>query len=220
VEAVFPIGAHVARASGANERLELLTRYGHVTVVDLSSLRKHEVSQPVRASVFGSGCGAFGDGHWWIVEAGTGRVLSTHPAVNDVPAGAWIGVATGPARELVLASAEQSILVFDLARRQAVARFPARVSPTVRESRDECTPIAFGTDWIGVANPRTSALSVYAQSGTDLGARRLDRVFASGTSISTIGGAGRYLGVATDASVVTLEVRLDPSCAAGGAPAE
>jgi len=153
-------------------------------------------------------------GHWWAIEPMTGKLVSTHAAARTVPAGPWIGIAKGPAGELVLASAEQEILVWDPARRTAVARFPARVAPSVRDTVDECTPLAAGADWIGVANLRTSVLSAYDWSGRDLGTVRLGVVLPGNRGLSTIGGAGRYLGVASGTFVRTFEVSVDPACAA------
>jgi hypothetical protein len=47
---------------------------------------------------------------------------------------------------LLLASASQSIVVFDPAHGRRSRAFPARVSPAVREFRDECSPIAAGAN--------------------------------------------------------------------------
>jgi hypothetical protein len=84
----------------------------------------------------------------------------------------------------------------------------------VRDTVDECTPLAIGADWIGIANLRTSVLSLYDWSGRDLGATRLDGLVSGHRGLSTIGGAGHYLGVSSSSIVRTFEVAVDPTCAA------
>ena len=112
---------------------------------------------------------------------------------------------------LILASANQAILVFDPAHGTEVTRFPARVAPAVREFRDECSPIAAGADWIATVGLRSTVLSVYDSAGRDLGTRRLDRLVGP-RSLSTIGGAGRWLAVGVETSVRTFELRKDARC--------
>jgi hypothetical protein len=71
----------------------------------------------------------------------------------------------------VLASGDQSIAVFDPESATVLARFPARVGPSVRDAPDECTPLAVGDGWIATVDLRTSVLSVYDRSGRDFGTR-------------------------------------------------
>jgi hypothetical protein len=210
-----PIGAQLVSTPDASRRVLLLGAHGELSSVDLPSLRTEVRPTVFRGLESGFDCAAHVDGHWWALEAFTGRLLSTHPAADAVPAGPWIGIAAGPANELVLASADQEILVYDLARKVEIARFPARVASAVRETIDECTPLAVGAGWIGIANLRTSVLSVYDRNGRDLGTARLDVHVPVSRGLSTIGGAGHYLGVASGSIVRTFEVRVDPACAAG-----
>jgi hypothetical protein len=210
------IGAHVDDAPGA-QYLEVLDIWGNRARVDLSSLRRVDgpADLPDGTKPYGLNCAAYVDGHWWVIEPATGRVLSTHPAASAVPVGAWIGIAAGPADELILASADQTMLVFDAGAAVERARFAARVPPTVRDSVDECTPLVAGDGWIGVANLRSTVLSLYTLAGDDLGTQRLDdplqgRVWSG---VATIGASGRYLAVSAD-GIRTFEVRVDPACGA------
>jgi hypothetical protein len=57
-------------------------------------------------------------------------------------------------------------------------------------------------------------LSVYDHGGRDLGTARLDALAPGSRGLSTIGGAGRYLGVSSSSMVRTFELRVDPACAA------
>jgi hypothetical protein len=209
-----PIGAHMVAVPNAFVRVWLLGIRGELTAVDLPSMRTQDYPTFFPALQSGLDCGAYAGGHWWALEPMTGTLRSTHEAVRTVPAGPWIGIAAGATGQLILASANQEILVYDLARKVEVARFPARVPPSVRDTVDECTPLAIGADWIGVANLRTAVLSLYDWSGRDLGAMRLDGLVPGNRGLSTVGGAGHYLGVSSSSLVRTFEVHVDPACAA------
>jgi hypothetical protein len=209
-----PIGAHMVAVPNAFRRVWLLGIHGELTAVDLPSMRSQDYPTFFPGLQSGLDCGAFVGGHWWALEPMTGTLRSTHEAVRAVPAGPWIGIAAGAPGQLVLASADQEILVYDIARKVEVTRFPARIPPSVRDTVDECTPLAIGADWIGIANLRTAVLSLYDWSGHDLGAMRLDGLVPGNRGLSTIGGAGHYLGVSSSSIVRTFEVHVDPACAA------
>ena len=205
------LGTRVDGNAAGGPRVEFLCEAGQRVDYQLPSMRRSALP-PVRIGRSALNCAAYAAGHWWIVEPWSGRVVSTHPASSAVPKGTWMGIAADPSGTLVLASADQSIVVFDPERRQEIARFPARVSPSVREMPDECAPIAAGTDWIATADPRTTVLNVYDRSGRNLGTRRLDRLLRPPSSLSTIAGAGHYLGIAVGTMVRTMELRITPDC--------
>jgi hypothetical protein len=209
------MGARLLAVPGAFRRAWLLGTHGDLTAVDLPSMHAQSVPAVFPGIQAGLNCGAWAGGQWWAIEPMSGRVMSTHPAAAGVPSGSWIGIAGGRPGELVLASAEQEVLIYDLASKSAIARFPARVSPSVRDAVDECTPLAVGDDWIGIANLRTSVLSLYDRSGRDLGTMRLDFLLPGPRGLSTIGGAGHYLGVSSGTTVRTFEMHVDDACAAG-----
>ncbi|HXJ33344.1 MAG TPA: hypothetical protein VMS22_04825 [Candidatus Eisenbacteria bacterium] len=207
------VGGAVARSADGHVVVELLGTNGVQRTVELPSGRAGEVLPGV-AIHYGLDCAARIGGAWWTVEPFTGRVASTDPAAAAIPPGGWMGIARGPRGEVVLAGAEQQILVFDPATQREVVRFDARVPPTVRETTDECTPIAAGSTWIATVNLRTGVASFYDYAGGSLGTRRVDRMGTSELLLTTIGGAGRYLAVAAGGLVRTFEVVVDPSCAA------
>jgi hypothetical protein len=188
---------------------------GREVAFALGLLRRTELPPP-RQGPFGLNCAARAAGHWWVVDPWTGAVSGTHPAVGAAPRGKWIGVTTDAADRLVLASGDQQIVVWDPVARTEVVRFLARVGPSVRWRTDECTPIAAGTDWIATVDLRTAVVSVYDRSGHDLGTRRLDYLTRGTSPITTIAGAGRWLGVAFGALVRTFDVRIAPECVAAG----
>ncbi len=212
--AATAVGGAVSTFPDGHAVVELLGTNGVQRTVELPSGRTGEVL-PGRAIHLGLDCAARIGDAWWIVEPFTGRVASTDPGAAAIPPGAWMGIARGTRGEVVLASAEQQVLVFDPAARREVARFDARVPPTVRETTDECTPIAAGSTWIATVNLRTGVASFYDYGGRSLGTKRVDRMGTSELLLTTIGGAGRYLAVAAAGLLRTFEIVVDPSCGAG-----
>jgi hypothetical protein len=210
-----PAGVRVTPGTGANVRIDFMGQRGDHTLVDVPSLHR-ELRPPVRADRYGFNCAAHVAGHWWLIRPTDGRIVSTHPSVGTVPKGPWIGITEGAGGAVVLASAMQELVVFDPAQRTVVSRFQARISPSLRDTTDECVPIAVGAEWLATADLRTAVLSVYDRSGRDLGTRRLDEAMHVDSPFTSIAGAGRYLGVAAGTVVHTFEVRIDPACNAAG----
>jgi hypothetical protein len=217
VETPQPLAASIGRGPHGAVTMRFFVDDGREMAFAVPSLRRSELKPP-RGGPFGLNCAARAAGHWWVVNPWTGAVSGTHPAVSAAPRGEWIGVTTDAADRLVLASGDQQIVVWDPATRTEIVRFPARVGPSVRLRTDECTPIAAGTDWIATADLRTSVVSVYDRSGRDLGTRRLGYMTLGNSPITTIAGAGRWLGVAFGGMVRTFDVRIAPDCVAANAP--
>jgi hypothetical protein len=204
------IGGTVTPVTPGTERIDVFGRLGEHVVYEIPSLRRED-PPAISERPHGLNCGAYAAGAWWALDPWTGEVESTHPNATMLPKGDWIGITTDGAGMLVLASASQSILVFDPAHGTEITRFPARVSPAVREFRDECSPIAAGADWIATVDLRSTVLSVYDSAGRDFGTRRLDR-FVGPRSLSTIGGGGRWLAVGVETSVKAFELRKAATC--------
>jgi hypothetical protein len=61
-------------------------------------------------------------------------------------------------------------------------------------------------------------LSVYDRGGRDLGTARLDGLVPGPRGLSTIAGAGRFVGVSSGQVARSFEVHVDPRCTleAGG----
>jgi hypothetical protein len=210
--APLPIGAVVTPSSETTpRRIDLVGRFGQRVLFDLPSLARTDLPGVADGS-HGLNCATYADGHWWVLDAWTGAVTSAHPGASSVPKGDWIGIASDPSGALVLASGSQTIAVFDPQRQTEIARFPARVSPSVRVTTDECTPLAVGAHWIAIADLRTSVLSVYDRTGRDLGTRRLDRELRVPLTLTTIGGVGQYLAVGIGTMVRIFELRIDRDC--------
>jgi hypothetical protein len=210
-----PAGVWVTPGTGKTVRIDLMSERGDRTLVDIPSLRR-ELRPPVSADRYGLNCAAHVAGHWLMLRPTDGRIVSTDPGVAAVPKGSWIGITEGARGAVVLASATQELVVFDPVRQVVVSQFPARVSPSLRDTTDECAPIAVGADWFAIANLRSAVLSVYDRSGRDLGTLRLDEAMHVESPLTALAGAGRYLGVAAGTVIHTFEVRVDPSCNASG----
>jgi hypothetical protein len=208
--APLPIGAVVTPTSAGTATIELAGQQGDHVVYEVPSMRHQDLPR-LASRPHGLNCAVQTGGEWWVLDPRTGAVVSAHPAASALPRGDWIGIATDPAGMVVLASGSQSVVVYDRQHRMEVARFPARVSPSVREQVDECTPLAVGADWVAIADLRTGVLSVYDRTGRDYGTRRLDHVVGP-IPLGTIAGAGRYLAVGVGTAVRTFELRLDANC--------
>jgi hypothetical protein len=210
------VGASVPAAPTGE--VELLGEFGVRIGIDRVSGAQH----PIIANPFGAlgfNCGVYAGGHWWAIDPLRGRVMSAPPAV--VPRGVWIGGARGEHDELVLASAEQSILVLDPTTREVARRFPARVWPSVRAGTDECSQIAVGEGWIATIALRGGTASFYDADGRALGTKQLAPGKGLGDAITAFAGAGRYLGVASASGMIrTFQVTIDPACVAPGPDGE
>ena len=204
------IGAVVPAA--AADPLELMGGFGRHVAIDRAS----GIGTPLEPNPTGNpgfDCAMHAARHWWTVDPLTGHVASTHPNGAALPEGAWIGAARGLGDEIVLASAEQALVVFDVESSQVVRRVPARVSPSVRVSTDECTQIAVGEEWIVTVDLLTGVASFFDRQGRALGTKRLDPEKHVGEMITAVAGAGHYLGVGASSGLVrTLEVTIDPTC--------
>jgi len=152
------------------------------------------------AGPLGLGCGAFVDGRWWAVDAVTGRIFTERGAFTP-PAGPWAGIARGPDDELVLASAEQEIRVFDVRRGTEIRRFPAHVWPSRRVDFLECSPIVAGDGWFGSYDHFSGTLNVYDHVGAELATVPLD---ARGSL--AIAASGSYIGVGFSGAIRTRQL--------------
>ena len=205
------VGSWVRRGVGEAATVGLLVNDGRQVIYELPSLQPTTLPG-VKPQRYGFNCAAYAGGRWWALEPWTGSIVSDHPAASAVPKGPWIGIATDRSGALVLAGADQSIVVFDPIERRERLRFRARVSPSVRQSVDECTPLAVGAGWIATVDLRTSVLSVYDAGGREIGTRRLDRPLRLSFPLTAAAGAGRYLAVGADNGVRIFELRIAPEC--------
>jgi hypothetical protein len=208
----------VVGASVSANRVELVHEFGRRNMIDLRSGAQTAIPEQLPVNP-GLNCVAHVDGHWWTLDPLRGRIGSSHPKASAVPPGTWVGLARGIGEELVLASADQAILLFDPKTGTVVRRFPARVSPTVRAMTDECSQLAVGDGWIATVNLRIAVASFYDRTGRALGTKRLDWSMRTGATFGAIAGAGHYLGAATAAGTVrTFEVAIDPTCGTASPP--
>jgi hypothetical protein len=205
------VGTMVRRGAGETAMVGLFAEDGRQLTYQLPSLQR-VARPPVVPRRYALDCATFAGGRWWALDPWNGRIISDHPAAPAIPNAEWIGVAADPSGALVLAAADQSIVVFDPDARRERARFPARVSPSVRQMPDECAPIAVGAGWIATVDLRTSVLSVYDAGGRDFGTYRLDRLVRQPVPLTALAGAGAHLAVASGTAVRVFELRIAPRC--------
>jgi hypothetical protein len=152
------------------------------------------------------------DERWWVIDPVAGTLLLPGPRPVPVAMGA-VGL-TRFGDLLVLATADQRLLLVDPAGGPVVRTFSAQVAPSRRLNFGECAMLAAGRDWIASLDQVRGLLSFYGADGTPLG--RVPLAGVVGTiprSVWTIRAAGDYLGVGHDTSVTTLRVVRDPGCA-------
>src|SRR5262245_58122630 len=214
----MPIALAVDEPGGSTARLDVLGKSGLRTLIDLPSGQRRQARLPLPIR-YGRDCSARIGEHWWVVEPVSGRLMTTQPDTAWVPQAPWMGITRGPDGELILASADQTIVVLDVGARREVARFPAAVSPSRIVDTDECSQLAAGRGWIATLDNLDSVLSLYDPQGRPLGTRRLDTVAMTfAPRISGLGAAGRYLGVGTETQVKSFEVTIDHSCSPAPSP--
>jgi hypothetical protein len=149
-----------------------------------------------------------------MVDLASGRVVSPGQDVGWVPDEPWMGLTAGSDDELVLAAANQQIVILDVARRKPIHRFPALVTPPRRAMTDECAMLAAGTGWIATLSEPTGALQFLDRRGQRLGALRLDAALGlADDRITAMAASGRYLGLGVGGDVRTVEVIVDQDCA-------
>lgn len=207
----LPTGTYVELEPGDAARLHALSRYGQYRLFELPSGSPRVEAIPLEAPPRGLDCAARIGSHWWVVDPMAGTLFTTDPEGGWVPKARWAGIARGPDGELVLASADQWVAVFDPSTRREVRRFPAIVSPSVRATPRECSALLAGRDWYGTFNNMTSLLSVYDITGRWVGSRRLDEVLKlTFHGITALAAEGQYVaaGVAGPNTVSTLALGL------------
>ena len=217
-EAGLPAGSSVERLAGGGARLGLiLGRVGQAVAFDVPSQAKLGPT-PAFATRVGLDCAVRIGAHWWAVDPVTGDLLTTDPGGPRLPNGSWTGAGTDGHGRLVLASADQWLVVYDLEERVDVKRFSADVWPSLRVTTGECAPVLVGDGWYGTFNNLTSVLTVYDAEGTELGARDLNRFLGLGSNrITALGAQGQHVAVGTrdDDTVRTIEVKLGTPCSDG-----
>jgi hypothetical protein len=221
VETLLPAGAAVETDAGtARPRVSLLSRAGWRSVVDLGRGTRQEAPVFTDSTPLGVGCAAKIGDEWWLVDPMLGTIRSSNRQSGGLPPGRWAGITSGTHGELVLATADQQLVVYDVRTRTELRRFPATVWPSRSSTSGECSPVLAGDGWYATFSNLTSVLSVYDGEGRLVGHRRLDRLLGLGNhGIMAVGaGDGVALGVAHDVRVSTLRLSIPPECADGVAP--
>ncbi len=211
----FPSGLAVDGGAG---RIDLLDQAGNHTVYEIASTSR--TVHPTALTNVGLGCAVRAGSAWWAVYPTTGALRTTDPAEGSLPAGRWTGIANDGADRIVLASADQQLVVFDVADRHEVRRFPVVVSPSRRATVGECALLAAGSEWYATANPLTGQLTAYDRDGHRLGSVDATRLHPTLGPLSGLAASGPYLGIAQGGLVTTVRIDVAREClgpaAAGG----
>ena len=116
---------------------------------------------------------------------------------------------------LVLASADQFMLLLDPATGREIARFPALVPPSRRLEMGECTPVVAAPGWIATLDHLTNTLIVYDDGGRARGTIDLARLLPVTTQgMAAVAAHGEYVGFGSgfDQRIFTVRVRVAPEC--------
>src|SRR5262245_64958936 len=165
----------------------------------------------------GHDCQRLKAGEGWVVDpvAGTLHLPGNPPATLALGA-VGLSVLDG---QPVVATADQSLWVFDPIERKPVRQFPALTAPTRRLHFGECAMLASGQGWIASLDHLRGDLYVYDSTGLPLGRVSLARAVGTAPrAVHSIRGAGNYLGVGHDTAVTTLRLVRDRTCPAPGSP--
>jgi hypothetical protein len=213
-DGALPVGLGV---DGGAQRIHALDQYGNYTVYELAS--RSPTTQPTALKDVGLGCAVRAASAWWAVDPTTGAIRTTDPAAGPLPADGFTGIANDGPDRIVLASADQQLVVFDVAARREVRRFPATVSPSRRALVGECSLLAAGSEWYATVNPLTSWLTVYDRQGHRLGSVNTAKLRPSFGPISAITASGSYLAIVQGGRVATARIHVAPDCLAPPATA-
>ena len=213
----FPAG------SGVDPRVGVQPESVHVLTRDGRDLTLHDNGRPRFIATglrlferVGLDCAVRVRGHWWAVDPTTGKLTTTDPAGRRVPNEPWIAIGREGTDRLVLGSADQQIVVFDVMKEAEVRRFPAVVSPSRRSVANECSPLLTGNGWYATFNHLTSMLTLYDADGHEMRSRDVAAVTQLGRGnswITSVAASGDRVAIGHGQTVVTAEVRHRSGCA-------
>jgi hypothetical protein len=206
VDSGFPSGLAV----DGTGRIDALDQDGNHVVYEIAS--KSRTMHPTALANVGLGCAVRAASAWWAVSPTTGALRTTDPADGSLPAGRWIGIASDGPDRIVLASADQQLVVFDVAARREVRRFPAVVSPSRRAVVGECALLAAGSEWYATANPLTGQLTAYDREGHRLGSVDATKLHPTLGPLSVLAASGPHLGIAQGGLVTTVRIHVAREC--------
>ena len=149
----------------------------------------------------GRSCAAFTASEWWVVDPEHG-VLKSSAEHAWVPRLEWMGVTRNGRDELVLAAADQQIVVLDVSTRTERFRFPAPVTPSRADYEfGYCSQIVRGRGWVGVFHASRNRLDIYQDPGRGVGTLNLDQLGLP--SVWALAGTDAFLAAGQASQVVT-----------------
>jgi hypothetical protein len=207
------IGFTAAIARDGRRRVEYVTRGGVRTSVREGEPPREEPPLPV-PNTAGPHCAAHVGGRWWVVDPVSGSLTRSEGSGWRVeqPDAHWVGIARGPRDELVLASSDPQIHVFDLRQGEELRRFPALVWPSLAFVPGECVHLAAWEEGYMTLDPLRSRLALYDRDGAPLALVKLrERLGLTTHRLVSLAAAGRRLAIGIDADnlVKTFEIRSE-----------
>jgi hypothetical protein len=197
----LPIPRHAVLDSG---RARVLRGDGYADTFGWPSRQPQGSDVLVPLMPIGRSCAAFAASEWWVVDPEPGALKSSaEPAW--VPGLEWMGVTSDGHDELVLAAADQQIVVLDVPTRAERFRFPAPVTPSRTDYEfGDCAQLVRGRGWVGVFHASRNRLDIYGDPGRWLGTLDFDRLGLP--FVAAVAGTERFLAVGQPSQVTTLEL--------------
>jgi len=195
---LLPAPRHVVLDSG---RARVLRVDGYADTYGWPSREWQATATLVSLMPIGRSCAAFTASEWWVVDPEYGVLKSSAEQVW-VPRLEWMGVTSDGRDELVLAAADQQIVVLDVSTRTERFRFPAPVTPSRADYEfGYCSQIVRGRGWVGVFHASRNRLDVYQDPGRGVGTLNLDQLGLP--SVWALAGTDAFLAAGQASQVVT-----------------
>jgi hypothetical protein len=209
-----PVGIGVDGWDGS-QRLDILTRATVRLLWDPGTAATSYVTPPAFHAPLGVGCAVRIREEWWAIDPILGYVARSTSGQWLPPGNRWVGIAADPTGRLVLASADQTLHVFDVDGQRELASFPAHVPPSRRIHFAECSPLVAGDGWIATLDHLRHRLFVYDRDGVLLAVLPVNEVPPMVThQPTTLAADGSFLGISTDWTglVTTLRLTVAAGC--------
>ena len=200
---LLPTPRHAVLESGL---VRLLRVDGYADTYGWPSRERQATVTLVSLMPIGRSCAAFAGSEWWVVDPEQNALRSSAEHAW-VPKLDWMGVTSDGRDELVLAAADQQIVVLDVPTRTERFRFPAAVTPSRADYEfGYCSQIVRGRGWIGVFHASRNRLDLYQDPGRWVGTLNLDQLGLPW--VWAVAGAETFL-AAGQASQVLTTLELD-----------
>jgi hypothetical protein len=148
--------------------LAMMDQQGNETTLDVADgLRIRSATPRVQVGdhSVGASCAARVGDDWWLVDPVRGTVLSNQPT-DWIPARPWVGLTADGSGRLLLAAADQHVVVVRPETRRVEREFPARIWPSFRlQDFGSCTALRMLGGYVASFGLSDGLLALYSPAG-------------------------------------------------------